>query len=126
MTTSEFAQFILEVKKETAAQQAIDETAACETAQLISGSITYPLYEALWVGDFDMDAATRHLVNLYDSNNYHGFIYFIFILANAVDMLIPYQFAEMSANDTMAQILSAAIIEDWLEYDIASEATEYE
>ncbi|GHV18979.1 hypothetical protein FACS18949_04200 [Clostridia bacterium] len=126
MTANEYAQFVLEVKKETSSTQEIDEVTAYEAAQLISGSFTYPLYEALWINHFDIDTATQHLENLYDSGNHFGLIYFIFILAEAVDFTVPSQFTEMSATDALVPVLAAAIIEDWLEYDSTSEPTEYE
>jgi len=126
MTTNEYAQLILEVQKELAALKPVDETAACEAAQLISGSFTYTLYEALWENFFDMEAITQRLENLYDGGDHCGFAYFIFILANAVDFIVPVQFSEMSANDGLVPFLSAAIIEDWLDYDASCEPTEYE
>ena len=124
MTNHEYAQIILQVKKEPLSAKIADEKAAYEAAQLLSGSFTYLLYEALWMNDFDTDTITQHLESLYDSNNHFGFIYFIFILANAVEFIIPVQFVEMSANDEIVPVLSAAIIEDWLEYDSTSEKTE--
>jgi hypothetical protein len=124
MSADEYVQFILEIKKETSMPQPFDKTAAYEAAQLISGSFTYPLYEALWVNFFDVDAVTQHLESLYDSGNHFGLVYFTFILAIAVDLTVPAQFTEMSANDVLVPALSAALIEDWLEYDAAHEATD--
>ena len=72
-----------------------------------------------------MNAITRHLENMYDSENHFGLVYLIFILANAVESSVPAQFTEMSANDSLVPILSAAILEDWLEYDSTCEETEY-
>ena len=126
MTPHEYIQFVLEVKKETSVPRAVDEAAAYDAAQLISGSFTYPLYEALWRNDFDMESITQHLESLYDNNNHFGFVYFIFMLANAAAFIIPAKFTEISATDALVPFLSAAIIEDWLEYDAASEATESE
>ena len=126
MTSIEYAQFILKIKKETIQWKMIDETTAYEVSQLFSGTFTYLLYEALWISDFDMDTITRHLEILYDSNNHFGMIYFIFILANAAEFTIPVQFSEMSANEAIIPFLTAAIIEDWLEYDASKEITEYE
>jgi hypothetical protein len=121
MTTSEYAQIVLDVKKGTSVSGTFDEASACEAAQIISGAFTYSLYEALWVTAIDIEAVTLHLESLYDSGNHFGLIYFIFILANAVDLIIPLQFSEMSANDALVPVLSSAIIEDWLEYDATSE-----
>jgi len=126
MTTNEYAQTILEVQKETPTKGAVDETAAYEAAQLFSGSFTYTLYETLWENHYDMEAVTNRLESLHDSENHFGLIYFIFILANAVNFIVPVQFSEMSANDRLVPFLSAAIIEDWLEYHANCEPTEYE
>jgi hypothetical protein len=86
MTTNEYAHALLWAKKEP---EIIDENAVCEVSQLFSGGFTYLLYEALWMNDFDMDAITQHLESLYGTNNHFGFIYFIFILANAAELTIP-------------------------------------
>ena len=126
MTTNEYAQIILEVQKVPPSTEKIDESAAYEAAQLFSGSFTYTLYEALWENHYDMEAVTMRLESLHDSGNHFGLIYFVFILANAVDFIVPVQFSEMSANDRLVPFLSAAIIEDWLEYDADCEPSEYE
>jgi len=73
-----------------------------------------------------MDSISQHLESMCDNENHFGLVYFIVILAEAVDFLLPIQFAEVSANDTFIPILSAAIIDDWLEYDNTCEATKYE
>ena len=125
MTTNEYILTVLEEKKGNRKIQEKDEVAAYDAAQLVSGSFTSPLYETLWENFYDMDGITRHLEGMYDSGNHLGLVYFIFILANAVDFSIPIQFTEMSANDSLAPFLSAAIIEDWLEYDSTCEATEH-
>ena len=126
MTTYEYAQFILQVKKETPLPYPqLNGNTAYEAAQLISGSFIYTLCEALWTNFFDMDTITQHLESLYDSNNHFGLVYFIFILANTVECSVPAQFTEISANDTLVPILSAAVIEDWLEYTASIEPTEY-
>ena len=126
MTTSEYVLTILQVKNDTRKIETKDEASVYEIAQLVSGSFTSPLYEVLWENFYDMDSITEHLESMYDSENHFGVVYFTFILANAVDFLIPIQFTEMSANKSLVPILSAAIIEDWLEYDSTCEATEYE
>ena len=126
MTTNEYAHVILEVQKEASTSDKVDEAAAFEAAQLISGSFTYTLYEALWENFYDMEAVTQRLETLYDSENHFGLVYLIFILANAVDFIVPVQFSEMSANDGVVPFLAAAIIEDWLDYDANCEPTEYE
>lgn len=124
MTAYEYVQTLLEVKKERKFPHETDEAAAFDVAQLISGSFIYPLYEALFRNDFDMDEITQHLESLYDSANHFGLVYFIFILANAVNITVPIQFTETCANDTLVPTLSAAIIEDWLEYAAISEVIE--
>jgi len=124
MTTTEYVQFILEVRKETPLSPPIGETAAYEAGQLISGSFMPLLYEALWVRAFDMETVTQHLEDLYDREDHFGLIYFVFILANAADVIFPALFSAMSATNTLASMLSAAIIEDWLEYHTISIITE--
>ena len=52
MTTYEFAQFILQSKKEGILKRT-DEEAAAEIAQLVSGSFTYALCGVLWANGFD-------------------------------------------------------------------------
>lgn len=83
------------------------------------------LYEALWMNHLEINLITHHLESLYDSKNHLGLIYFIFILANAVDFEVPAQFAQISSQDELITFLSAAIIEDWLDYDANHEETEY-
>jgi len=126
MTTGEYVQFVSEVKGEAHLPQAIDKIAANEAAQLISGSFTYLLLESLWMNDFDVEVITQHLEALYDSENHYALIYFVFILANAVAFTVPAKFTEMSATDTLVPYLSAAIIEDWLEYHATYEVAEAE
>ncbi|MDR2712848.1 MAG: hypothetical protein LBB91_07025 [Clostridiales bacterium] len=126
MNTYEFIENILQAKKEKLGTIAVDETSAYETAQLVSGSFIYPLYGTLWQFDFDMTAITEHLEYLYDSGNHFGLIYFIFILADAAEFTLPLIFSETSAVDELVPILSAAIIEDWLDYDATSEVVETE
>ena len=109
MTTTEYVQFVLEAKKENFIPQTHDEAAVNEVAQLISGSFTYLLYESLWVNDFDMESITEHLESLYDSENYLGLIYFVFIMANAASFPVPAKFTEMSASNALAPTLSAAM-----------------
>jgi hypothetical protein len=123
MTANEYTQATLEAKTEItlSPSQTTDEAATYEAAQLISGSFTYLLYEALWMNFFDMVAITQHLESLYDSANHFGLVYFIIILTNAVEFSVPVQFTEMSANDVLVPILSAAIIEDWLDYNATCE-----
>ena len=121
MTTYEFIEYLLQAKKENPGTIIVDEAAAYERAQLVSGSFVFPLYGALWQLDFDMTAITEHLEYLYDSGNHFGLIYFIFMLADAADFTLPLLFSETSSNNALVPILSAAIIEDWLDYDATSE-----
>ena len=124
MISAEYVEFILETKRKGPLPREIDEVAVYETAQLLSGDFTYLLYEALWVRGFDMEAITQHLEDLYDSEGHVGLVYFVFILANATDAIVHVLFSEMSANDALIPILSAAIIEDWLECHAAGAPTE--
>lgn len=126
MTTTEYIHSVLQIKKDAPSTQTIDEAAIYEAAQLISGSFTYSLYGELWKYFFDMEAITEHLENLYDSENHFGLIYFIFMLADAIEFMMPIEYTEMSAKDAFVPILAAAIIEDWLEYDTDFEAIEYD
>jgi len=126
MTSNEYVDFLLQVKKETQEEIMADEVAAYEAAQLVCGSFVFPLYGALWQNDFDMEAITMHLETLYDTENHHGLIYIIFILSDAVDFVLPRPYSEMSACDMHVPILSAAIIEDWIEFHDTSEVSEIE
>ena len=126
MTTYDYTEYVLAMKKEVTTTQEIDETAAFEAAQLICGSFVFPLYETLWSNFLRMETITDHLESLYDSENHFGLVYFIVILANAVEYPLPEKFTEMSAQDAFIPILSAAIIEDWLDFDSTFETTEYE
>jgi len=126
MNATEYVQLIFEENNDSSTPQILDEAAVCEAAQLLSGSFTYLLFEALWINFFDVRSITRHLEGLYDSKNHFGVIYFVFILADAAAFTIPSMFTRMSANEKIVPVLSAAIIEDWLDYDASSEASEFE
>ncbi len=125
MTTTEYIQSVLQIKKSTPSLQAQDEAAAFEAAQIICGSFIFSLYEELWANLQDIDSITEHLEILYDSGNHFGLVYFCFLLANSVGFIIPLEYTEMSARDDLVPILSAAIIEDWLECYGSYEATLY-
>ena len=116
MTTHEFSQFILNNKNKSLAMP-IDESAAKEVAQLISGSLIYRLYENLIANDYDMDIMTEHMEMLFDTENHFALLYFVFILCNAVDEELPEQFEHMTTNVNLVPYLSAAIIEDWLDFN---------
>ena len=124
MNTTEFVQHIIDEKQEGQISKNICEVSAYETAQLLSGSFTYPLYSAIWKEFYDLDSITAHLSCLYESENHYGLLYFIVLLADIVEYDIPLIFAEMSVNKNLVAILSAAIIEDWLEYHETSEVME--
>jgi hypothetical protein len=109
------------MKNERPDAETKDEAVAYEAAQLISGSFTYQLYSVLWANFFDMETITGHLEAMYDSGNHFGLVYFIFMLAEAVDYTLPRTFAQICATDALVPVLSAAIIEDWLDYDATSE-----
>ena len=115
MTTQEFAQFILDNREKTS-KEPIDESAAKDVAQLISGSLIYRLYESLIVNGYDMYILTEHLEMLYDTQNHFGLLYFIFILSDAANEALPERFGAMTANPTLVPYLSAAMIEDWLDF----------
>ena len=118
MTIYEYVEYNLRGKKELEEQPlVVSENEAVEAAQLVSGSFTYPFYETMWLNDYPMGTLTAHLEALYDRGDRHGFIYFIILLADSVDFKLPIKFYEMSISDTLIPLLSAAIVEDWLEYD---------
>ena len=126
MTTYEYAIFVSEARKEILHPTGIDEVAAYEVSHLVSGSFSMLLYDTLWVNYFDMESITDHLESLYESGNHYGLLYFIFILADAADLTLPLQFYDMSVRDSLVPVLSAAIIDDWLDYSMTCGATEYE
>lgn len=123
MTIYEYAEALLRVEDSKIIEDDVTplgndwESAAFEAAQLVSGSFTYRFYETLWLSDFPMEAITSHLEALYDKSDFHGFIYFFILLADSIDFTFPPQFYEMSMQDKMVPLLSAAVIEDWLAYD---------
>ena len=126
MTTNEFVEFLLHMKREEKKPKTKDKDPIVEMAQLVSGSFVFPLYGTLWQYHFGMDAITNHLESLHDSENHYGLVYFIIILADAAGYTLPRSFYEMTAIDEHVPILSSAIIEDWLDYDATSEVVEIE
>jgi hypothetical protein len=123
MTTYEYIEYLLQVKNSEKSADGIApsgvawENTAFEAAQLVSGSFTYRLYETLWLRDLPIEAITSHLEAMYDKSDFHGFLYFLILLADSIDFKFPAQFYEMSMQDKTVPLLSAAVIEDWLEYD---------
>jgi hypothetical protein len=115
MTTHEFTRFILEHQAESLAAP-IDEAAAKDVTQLVSGSLIYRLYEGLIISEYDMDAVTDHLEMLYDTENHYALLYFVYMLCDATDVALPERFGEITANLSLVPYLSAAIIEDWLDF----------
>jgi len=113
MTALEFSK--LAIQNNINSQQ-INETAAKELAQFISGSMVYQLYELLAANDFEMKAVKEHLETLYDTQNHFGFIYFIVLLSEAVELYLSDQFFNMATDNALVPILSAAFIEDWLDF----------
>ena len=123
MTNYEYIEYLLHVKGLEKSEENIStaddvfKEAAFEAAQLISGSFTYQFYESLWLNEYPMDTITSHLEILYDKSDFHGFIYFMILLADSADFTLPIKFYEMSVQDRAIPKLSAAVIEDWLEYN---------
>ena len=115
MTTNEYMQILFDAQGQQDEIAEIDEVAACEVAQLVSGSFTYLLYEAVWINHIDIESVSRHIERLYESENHFGLVYFIFLLSNSVELIIPLQYSEMTANYNLVPILSAAVYEDWME-----------
>ncbi len=91
------------------------EEVAGEVSQLVSGSFAYALYEHAEQAGIETDSITQHLEELYDSANHFGLIYFIIFFADAVEFTLPKEFIAMSLKNDLAPMLSAAIIEDWLD-----------
>ena len=114
MTTSEYLELFMVAKKETVAKPT-DERSAYDIAQLTSGSFVFSLHEVLSKADMEMDMIAEYLENLYDSEDSFGLIYFIMMLADATGFSLPRTFIEMSLNDDLIYVLSAAIIDDWLD-----------
>jgi len=126
MTTYEFIDCILNIKKEKNKTKIENETQANEVATLISGQFIIPLFFKLQENDYDMITIKQHLESLYDNENHFGLVYFIFILANAADVIVPHIFNEMCANDVFVPILSGAIIDDWLDLDFTNDNSDDE
>jgi hypothetical protein len=112
MTALEFTKLVAQKNR----TELPDEAAAKEVAALVSGSTVYPLYELLDNMDFDMQAVTEQLEMLFDSENYFGLVYLIFILSEAANLDLAEQFYRMAADNGLIPILSAAFIEDWLDF----------
>lgn len=115
MTTQEFTQFVLGSKSNFPTEP-FDEAAAKEVAHLVSGSMIYRLYESLISSGYNMDEITEHLEMLSDTGNHFGLLYFVFMLTDAVNEALPAQFAELTANRTLAPYLASALIEDWFDF----------
>jgi hypothetical protein len=126
MTTYEIIETLLQAKKEKGISEKHNDAAIFETAQLVSGSIVFPLYGALWANYFDMESTTKHLEALHDSEDYIGLAYFIILLADAVDYELPPVYFATCTFDTHVKALSDAIISDWLDYDENSATEEIE
>ena len=114
MTTSEFIEYLL---TEEQSERTIDEKAAYEAASLVTGSFVYNLYELLWLNDLSVPAITAHLQKMYDGNENRALLYFVVLLANAIEFALPSEFFKMSVKEQIVPILSAAFIDDWLEVD---------
>lgn len=123
MTIYEYVEALLRVKNsgmldgDNTSTDSAWESMAFEAAGLVSGSFTYQFYEILWLRDFPMEAVTSHLEAMYDKSDYYGFLYFLILLADSIDFTFPVKFYEMSMQDKMLPLLSAAVIDDWLAYD---------
>ena len=115
MTTLGFSHSILKNVVQSP-ENRIDEAAAIEAAQLISGSLIYRLYESLIRTDYDMDVVTEHLEMLFDTDNHFALLYFVFILCDATDVALPERFTNMTVNAELAPYLSGAIIDDWFDF----------
>jgi len=126
MTTQEILETLLQAKKMEKEIETYDEAATNEVAQLMSGSFVFPLYGALWQNFLDMDTITKQLEEMYDSDNHYGLVYFIILLADAVNYDLPNHYIEMIAVKPYVPIISSAILSDWLDYHANSEVEEIE
>ena len=115
MTSREFARYVAEFGDNKI--RAVDEESAKEIAQLISGSLVYRLYEAICSNDYNPHAVTAHLEMLYDSGNHFGLVYYILMLAESSEVELPERFTEFAVTASHVPYLSAALIEDWLDYN---------
>ena len=120
MKTNEFIKFILAVRNDIP-QKDIDEETAHSMAQITSAGFIHKLCEQLRRNDFDVEAVTAHIEDMYDNENHFGVIYFLFLLASCVDFELPIQFAQLATNDLCVPILSGVLIEDLLEDDLINE-----
>ena len=111
MNTNEFTYFMPNHRSQPPAEP-IDEAAAKDVAHLICGSLIYRLYESLIAHEYDVEAVTKHLEMLNDTNNNYGLLYFVYILCNSTDEALSDRFEGMTANPLLVPYLSAAIIED--------------
>ena len=96
----------------------LDDIAACDVAQLISGSFTFPLYKALLEADCDLDVLALQLEKMYNKKEHFGVVCVIFILSNAVGYNLPAEFFQMCSDFRAIPAMSSAIVDDWLEYAI--------
>ncbi|MCL2279654.1 MAG: hypothetical protein FWC20_09660 [Oscillospiraceae bacterium] len=124
MNTTEYVQYVIEERNTDVVSRDYCKTSAREVAQLLSGSFIYPLYGAAWAVFYDMETITQHLKELHENRSYFGVVYFITLLAGALDANIPLLFTQMSLNSLHIHILADAIIEDWVEYHDISEVVD--
>ncbi|MDR0863114.1 MAG: hypothetical protein LBN30_10140 [Oscillospiraceae bacterium] len=115
MTTENFTRYVSEFGDSNLSRE-VDEEAVKELSQLISGSLVYRLYEALDRMDFDLAAVTAHLEALCDSGNHFGLVYFVLMLAESANIELPERFTEAAVVAAFIPYLSAALIEDWLNF----------
>ena len=116
MTNNEYLELLMIARNDNQEKQ-FDEQKACEVASLVSGSFCYHLYESLLQADVELDAITEHLENLHNTSNHYGLVYFIIMLADSIGFELPTAFIEMTFNDNLVPIISAELIEDWLDID---------
>ena len=116
MTAYEIVETILQIRKERKDDIMLDEAAINELSELVCGSFIYQLYENLWQNFLDVEVITDHLKYLYENDKHFGLVYFILLLAEAIDYVIPHEYIKMSTINLHIPILSDAVISDWLYY----------
>lgn len=83
----------------------------------MTGSFVYNIYELLWLNDLSVPTITAHLQKLYDSKENSALLYFVVLLSNAIEFVLPSEFFKMSVKEQIVPILSTAFIDDWLDVD---------
>ncbi|MDR3278625.1 MAG: hypothetical protein LBT12_07610 [Oscillospiraceae bacterium] len=115
MTAANFTRYITEFGDSNPTRE-VDEESAKEVAGLLSGSLVYRLYEALFKMAYDMNTTTAHIAVLHESGNHFGLVYFILMLAESANVELPERYTETAVTAVLVPFLSSALAEDWLDF----------